>query len=32
MNELDLINVIAGIVKRCIDNNSNFNEWEKAVR
>ena len=32
MNELDLINIIAEIVKKCIDNNPNFDEWEKAYR
>ena len=32
MNELDLINIITEIVKRCIDSNPNFNEWEKAYR
>lgn len=32
MNELDFINIIAEIMKKCIDNNPNFNEWEKAYR
>lgn len=32
MNEMDLINAVAEMVKRCIDNNPNFTEWEKAYR
>lgn len=32
MNEMDFISVFAEIVKKCIDNNPNFNEWEKAYR
>ena len=32
MNELDFISAFAEIVKKCIDNNSNFTEWEKAYR
>lgn len=32
MNEMDLINAIAEMIKRCIDNNPNFTEWEKACR
>ena len=32
MNEVDFISIFAEIVKKCIDNNPNFNEWEKAYR
>lgn len=32
MNELDFINTVAEIIKKCIDNNPNFTEWEKACR
>lgn len=32
MNELDFINTVAEIIKKCIDNNPNFTEWEKAYR
>lgn len=32
VNELDYINTIAEIMKKCIDNNPNFTEWEKAYQ
>ncbi|MDE6926076.1 MAG: hypothetical protein K2P59_12590 [Acetatifactor sp.] len=32
MNELDFINTIAEIIKKCIDNNPDFTEWEKVCR
>lgn len=32
MNEADFISFFAEIMKRCIDNNPNYSEWEKAFR
>lgn len=32
MNEIDFINAVVEIMKRSIDNNPNYNEWEKAFR
>lgn len=32
MNKLDFINIVAEIMKKCIDNSPNFTEWEKAYR
>ena len=29
MNELDMVKAISEFVKRSIDNNPNFSEWEK---
>lgn len=32
MNELDMVKAISEFVKRSIDNNPNFSEWEKWWR
>lgn len=32
MNELDFLNIVAEVMKKCIDNSPNFTEWEKACR
>ena len=32
MNKLQLINTFAEIMKASIDNNPNYNEWERAYR
>ena len=32
MNEMDFINILVEIIKKSIDRNPNFNEWEKAYR
>lgn len=32
MNELDFVNAFIEIIKKSIDDNANYTEWEKAYR
>lgn len=32
MNELDFVNAFIEIIKKSIDDNPNYTEWEKAYR
>ncbi len=32
MNELDFVNAFIEIIKKSIDNNLNYTEWEKAYK